>query len=113
MASENDQMGLSVLKANADIALIFVCWLISTFQGSIEYALATKAYFLLLSISFVLMSYKRRHLHWLIYAFWELSIYNVFDELIGSADNFTWYEIPVIIFVLIHSYFKFRKRDGI
>jgi hypothetical protein len=110
MTSANDQRGLNVLKGNSDIVLIFICWLISTFQGSIEYALAAKAYFLLLSISFVLMSYKRRHLHWLIYAFWELSIYNVFDELIGTADKFTWYEIPVIIFVLIHSLFKFKKR---
>lgn len=94
------------LVNNLDIVLIFLCWLISTFQGNMEYSFAVRLHFLLMAIAIFLVAHKRRKEHWFIYAFWELSIYNVFDELTGGGDSYAWYELPIMVFILFHSWYK-------
>lgn len=106
---ENAQKVLNDLIKNLDLVLIFLCWLISTFQGNMEYDWAVRVHFLLMAIAIFLVAHKRRKEHWFIYAFWELSIYNVVDELMGGGDSYVWYELPLLVAILIHSYYKFKK----
>lgn len=97
------------LVNNLDLVLISLCWLISTFQGKMEYAFAIRLHFLLMAIAITLVATPRRKEHWFIYAFWELSIYNVFDEMMGGGDSYSWYEFPVMVIILFHSWYKFKK----
>lgn len=76
---------LDDLIKNLDLVLIFLCWLISTFQGQMEYDWAVRLHFLLMAIAITLVATPRRNTNWFVFAFWELSIYNVFDELIGGG----------------------------
>ena len=107
--SENVQNALKDLSSCIDLVLIFLCWLISTFQGNMEYDLAVRLHFLLMAIAVFLIAHKRRKENWFVYAFWEMSIYNVVDELMGGGDSYVWYELPVIALILIYSWYKFKK----
>jgi len=112
MKLENVQKVLKDLIKNLDLVLIFLCWLISTFQGQMEYDWAVRLHFLLMAIAITLVATPRRKENWFVFAFWELSIYNVFDELMGGGDSYVWYELPIMVFILIHSWYKFKNSDG-
>ena len=74
-----------------------------------EYDLAVRLHFLLMAIAITLVATPRRNDNWFVFAFWELSIYNVFDELMGGGDSYVWYELPLLVIILFHSWYKFKK----
>lgn len=43
------------------------------------------------------------------FAFFEIAIYNVIDEVMNQGDVNQWYELPILVAILIHSYYKFKK----
>lgn len=92
MASLFTEKGLKALKDNTWMCLVFICWGISNYQEQIGDRLATRLYFLIMSIVFVMIATKFRNNIWLSYAFWELCIYNVFDEIINQGDINQWYK---------------------
>lgn len=100
---------VKALKDHTWMCLVFICWGISNYQEQIGGRLATRLYFLIMAIVFVMLATKFRNNSWLSYAFWELCIYNVFDEIINQGDINQWYELPVVALILIHSWYKFRK----
>lgn len=112
MKCVKDLKALKDLLYNFDLVLIFLCWLISTFQGQMEYDLAVRLHFLLMAIAITLVATPRRNDNWFVFAFWELSIYNVFDELMGGGDSYVWYELPLLALILFHSWYKFKRGDG-
>jgi hypothetical protein len=90
--------------------LIFSAWLISNFSAKIGEDLATRLYFILLALVFIIISTPLRNKDWITHAFWELSIYNLIDELLNAGDKYSDWELPILIFALVSSYIKFNKR---
>jgi len=109
MESLFTEKDLKALKDHTWMCLVFICWGISNYQEQIGDRLATRLYFLIMAIVFVMLATKFRNNSWLSYAFWELSIYNVFDEMMGGGDSYSWYEFPVMVIILFHSWYKFKK----
>lgn len=109
MKCESIQKRLEDLIKNLDLVLIFLCWLISTFQGNMEYDWAVRLHFLLMAIAVFLVATPRRKENWFVFAFWEVSIYNIIDELMGGGDSYVWYEFPLLVAILIHSWKKFKS----
>lgn len=90
--------------------LIFLAWLVSNFSAYVGEDLATRIYFILLALVFIAISTPLRNNDWITHAFWELSIYNLIDELLNVGDKYSDWELPILIFALTSSYIKFNKR---
>lgn len=90
--------------------LIFLAWLVSNFSAYVGEDLATRIYFILLALVFISISTPIRNNDWITHAFWELSIYNLIDELLNVGDKYSDWELPILIFALTSSYIKFNKR---
>lgn len=43
--------------------------------------------------------------------FFELCVYNLFDELMGLGSSYQWYELPIFLITLVVTYFKFYKNN--
>lgn len=89
--------------------LIFSGWIISNLQEYLSEPFAVRTYFLLLSVAICLVATNFRKVSFFSFAFWELSIYNVFDEVFNTADSSQWHELPILFAVIIHSWYKFKK----
>lgn len=90
--------------------LIFLAWLVSNFSAYVGEDLATRIYFILLALVFIAISTPLRNNDWITHAFWELSIYNLIDELLNVGDKYSDWELPILIFAFISSYIKFNKK---
>ena len=90
--------------------LIFLAWLVSNFSAYVGEDLATRIYFILLALVFIAISTPLRNNDWITHAFWELSIYNLIDELLNVGDKYSDWELPILIFALTSSYIKFNKK---
>lgn len=112
MVSLFTEKDLKALKDHTWMCLVFICWGISNFQEQIGDEIATKLYFLIMSIVFMIIATMFRNNSWLSYAFWELCIYNVFDEITNQGDINQWYELPVVALIIFHSWYKFKRGDG-
>jgi len=40
--------------------------------------------------------------------FFELCVYNLFDELMGLGSSYQWYELPIFLITLTLTYRKFK-----
>lgn len=100
------------LKDHIWKGLLIFCWVVSNLEEKIGEDVATKLYFLSLALIFILIIYKERKKHWFNYTIWELSIYNFFEELFNTADKYSPYEIPIIIFVIIIANIKLKTKMG-
>jgi len=103
---------LRVSKDHIWMLLTFSAWGISYFSPQIGEYLSSRLYFFIIALVFLLISFKIRNAHWLNYAFFELCVYNLSDEIIGLGDSYQWYELPIFLIVLITSYFKFYIANG-
>ncbi len=104
--SENDR------KKYADLIwmfLIFSGWLVSNLSEHLNEVFAIRSYFLLMSVAIVMIAYRHRNDGFFQFAFFEIAIYNVTDEVMNMGDTNQWYELSILALILIHSYFKFRK----
>lgn len=101
--------GLKSYAGHIWMFLIFLGWLVSNLQEYLSEPFAVRIYFLLLSGAICLVATKFRKVSFFSFAFWELSIYNVFDEVFNTADSNQWYELPILFAVIIHSWYKFKK----
>ena len=99
-----------VLKDHTWKFLIFLAWLVSNFSAYVGEDLATRIYFILLALVFITISTPLRNNDWITHAFWELSIYNLIDELLNVGDKYSDWELPILIFALTSSYIKFNKK---
>ena len=99
-----------VLKDHTWKFLIFLAWLVSNFSAYVGEDLATRIYFILLALVFITISTPLRNNDWITHAFWELSIYNLIDELLNVGDKYSDWELPILIFTLTSSYIKFNKK---
>lgn len=104
--SENDR------KKYADLTwmfLIFLGWLVSNLSEHLNEVFAIRSYFLLMSVAIVIIAYRHRKDGFFQFAFFEIAIYNVIDELMNQGDINQWYELPVLALILFHSWYKFKK----
>lgn len=108
MLLERDQV--KVLKDHTWKFILVICWIISNFSKNIGEDVATRLYFLLLSIIFILIFNNIKNENWVNYALWELSIYNFIDELLNMGDKYSDWELPILIFAFTSSYIKFNKK---
>lgn len=99
-----------VLKDHTWKFLIFLAWLVSNFSAYVGEDLATRIYFILLALVFIAISTPLRNNDWITHAFWELSLYNFFDEVTNVGDRYSNWELPILIFTLTSSYIKFNKK---
>jgi len=103
---ENDR------KKYADLTwmfLIFSGWLVSNLSEHLNEVFAIRSYFLLMSVAIVMIAYRHRKNGFFQFAFFEIAIYNVIDEVMNQVDVNQWYELPILALILIHSYYKFKK----
>lgn len=103
---ENDR------KKYADLTwmfLIFSGWLVSNLSEHLNEVFAIRSYFLLMSVAIVMIAYRHRKNGFFQFAFFEIAIYNVIDEVMNQGDVNQWYELPILALILIHSYYKFKK----
>lgn len=100
---ENDR------KKYADLTwmfLIFSGWLVSNLSEHINEVFAIRSYFLLMSVAIVMIAYRNRKDGFFQFAFFEIAIYNVIDEVMNQGDINQWYELPVLALILFHSWYK-------
>jgi len=100
---ENDR------KKYADLTwmfLIFSGWLVSNLSEHLNEANAITAYFLLMSVAIAMIAYRHRKDGFFQFAFFEIAIYNVIDEVMNQGDINQWYELPVLALILFHSWYK-------
>lgn len=90
--------------------LVTFCWVVSNFQEQIGENIATKVYFILLSVAISLIANSYKNINWFTYSFFEISIYNIFDEILNTGDKNQWYEIPIILIIICKNYIKFNKK---
>lgn len=90
--------------------LIFSCWVISNFQEFIGEDFATRVYFILLYVAVSLIINPHKNISWFTYSFFEISIYNIFDEVLNIGDENQWYEIPIVLIIICKNYIKFNKK---
>lgn len=89
--------------------LIFLGWLVSNLSEYLNEVFAIRSYFLLMSVAIVIIAYRHRKDGFFQFAFFEIAIYNVIDELMNQGDINQWYELPVLALILFHSWYKFKK----
>ena len=89
--------------------LIFSGWIISNLQEYLSEPFAVRTYFLLLSVGVAIIGFQHRKNGFFQFAFFEIVIYNVIDEVMNQGDVNQWYELPILALILIHSYYKFKK----
>ena len=100
---ENDR------KKYADLTwmfLIFSGWLVSNLSEHLNEVFAIRSYFLLMSVAIVMIAYRHRKDGFFQFAFFEIAIYNVIDEVMNQGDINQWYELPVLALILFHSWYK-------
>ena len=103
---ENDR------KKYADLTwmfLIFSGWLVSNLSEHLNEVFAIRSYFLLMSVGVAIIGFQHRKNGFFQFAFFEIAIYNVIDEVMNQGDVNQWYELPILALILIHSYYKFKK----
>lgn len=103
------------LKKCADLTwmcLVFSSWVISTLSDYLNEVFAIRSYFLLMSVAIVIIAYRHRNDGFFQFAFFEIAIYNVVDEVLNMGDINQWYELPVLALIPIHSWYKFKRGDG-
>ena len=103
---ENDR------KKYADLTWMFLIlsgWLVSNLSEHLNEVFAIRSYFLLMSVAIVMIAYRHRNDGFFQFAFFEIAIYNVIDEVMNQGDVNQWYELQILALILIHSYYKFKK----
>ena len=106
LGKENDR------KKYADLTwmfLIFSGWLVSNLSEHLNEVFAIRSYFLLMSVGVAIIGFQHRKNGFFQFAFFEIAIYNVIDEVMNQGDVNQWYELPILALILIHSYYKFKK----
>ena len=103
---DNDRKNYADLKW---MFLILSGWLVSNLSEHLNEVFAIRAYFLLMSVAIVMIAYRHRKDGFFQFAFFEIAIYNVIDEVMKQGDVNQWYELQILALILIHSYYKFKK----
>ena len=69
---------------------------------SVDYEV--RAFFLLIALGFIFLSFGLRNEHWILRTFFELSLYNLLDELSGNACKSNYFEIIGALILLIYNW---------
>lgn len=97
------------------IGFISAQWVLSNYVDLIgNEALTTRLYFLSSSLSVLLVLVVYLPKKWYVWAFIEMAIYWVIDEIRNEGDIYHWYELPLMTLILGTNYLyaKFKHdRD--
>ena len=107
-AKITDELALKVFEFG-----IWICLFIFIITNGIAHIsdqhLAGRFFWFSFAIALICFSLPFRHLTWVTESFFCLSIYNLFDEIMGRGALLQWYEFPMAFTLIVFIFLKHKK----